>query len=317
MKIFPFLCVIIIASCCFSCKQKSKENKTQAANETNEQLIKRTKASFKTVFDIPFAEVYRRFDNGVSFNNNGYQLKPSWKIKLLSDSSASVFSPVTKRFYTLPLTLDHDSIFALAGAFFKVRKLSKDSLKFQVLSVKNKNINWKNSNVYVTFYADEYLKKLPESLESLRKPTAKDTAFVRNLIAQDSRDSTKTFAAQDPVTFKSKNPNVAVTNPKLKAKILNSYYIPETLFYPEYHVVIHHAYAKFYHSFAVRVDADGQMHFIEPMETMLDDQRENTVKVMKGIMNGYLKVYLQTKPGTTLGIPHDSNILLTVEGYPD
>jgi hypothetical protein len=35
---------------------------------------------------------------------------------------------------------------------------------------------------------------------------------------------------------------------------------------------------------------------------------------MKGITNGYLKHYLKVTPGTTLGIPHASKILVYVKG---
>ncbi len=301
---------------CFSCNQKPKEDQRSPAAETNEELIARTKTSFKTVTDIPFTEVYRRFDNGVSFNAQGYQLKPSWKINFLSDTSVSVFSPVKLRFYDLPLNLDHDSIFNFSGAWFKARKISKDSLKFQVLEVNNKIINWKSSNVNVTFYADDYIKNvLHTTAETLRKPLKKDTAYIQSLVAQSNRDTKKIFAAQEPVVLKSKSKAVLVSNAKVKAKILDSYYIPETLFYPEYEITIHHAYADFYHTFAVMADVKGQLHFVEPMETMLPDEQENTIKVMKGIMDGYLTHYLEIVPGKTLGIRHNTLILLVVRGY--
>jgi len=301
---------------CFSCNQKPKEDQPSSAAETNEELIARTKTSFKTVTGIPFTEVYRRFDNGVSFNAQGYQLKPSWKINFLSDTSVSVFSPVKSRFYDLPLNLDHDSIFNFSGSWFKARKISKDSLKFQVLEVNNKIINWKSSNVNVTFYADKYIKDvLHTNPENLRKTTKMDTAFIQSLVAQSNRDPKKIFAAHEPVVLKSKSKAVLVSNAKVKAKILDSYYIPETLFYPEYEVTIHHAYEDFYHTFAVMADVKGQLHFVEPMETMLPDEQENTIKVMKGIMDGYLTHYLEIIPGKTLGIRHNTLILLVVRGY--
>jgi hypothetical protein len=35
---------------------------------------------------------------------------------------------------------------------------------------------------------------------------------------------------------------------------------------------------------------------------------------MKGIVDGYLKAYLDVKPGTTLGIPHPCFIIVNVNG---
>lgn len=307
---FPI--VFLICIFCISCKRNIQSKQFE---ESDSSRIARTKTSFKNVIGIPFTEVYRRFTNGVSFNATGYQLKPSWKINFKSDTLVAVFSPIKKRFYDLPLNLDHDSIFTFAGAWFKARKISKDSLKFQVLEVKNKNINWKGSNVYVTFYAEDFIKNiLHTDTEKLRQTTKKDTAYIRELILKTGLDSTKTFAAQQPVILTSKTANVKVTDAKLKAKGLDTYYIPETLFYPEYQVTINKAYADFHHSFAVRVDTKGQLHFVEQMETMSPGEEENTIKVMKGIMDGYLTHYLQITPGKTLGIPHNILILVDVRG---
>ncbi|MVN23167.1 hypothetical protein [Mucilaginibacter arboris] len=316
MKYFSFFILNFIVFTIFSCKQKVNEKHSPAAEESNEQRIARTKTSFKTISGIRFTEVYRRFDNGVSFNAQGYQLKPSWKLYFVSDTVVNLYSDIKKRYYELPVTLDHDSIFNMGGAWFKARKINKDSLFFQVLSVKNKVISWKNSNVYVTFYAEDYLKNiLHKKAKTLQGTTKKDTAYIRALAIASSHNPKKIFAAQQPVTLKSKSTNVAVTNAKVKAKDLDSYYIPETLFYPEYSITIHQAYADFYHTFAVQVDAKGQMHFVEPMEEMFPDEKENIIKVMKGIMDGYLKLYLDITPGKTLGIAHDSLILLVVRGY--
>ncbi|RYE30985.1 MAG: hypothetical protein EOP42_11295 [Sphingobacteriaceae bacterium] len=310
---FRFLWLILFVSAFFSCKQNPGKTKSGSVPETNEQLIQRTKTSFRSVLNIRFTEVYRRFDNGVSFNAQGYQLKPSWKFYFTADTTVQLYSDVKKRYFDMPVTLDHDSIFGLAGALFKARKISTDSLLFQVLSVKNRIINWKNSNVYVTFYAEDYLKKARLNVEKLQQTTQKDTAYIDSLAKLSATNDKKIFAAQQPVMLTSKSADVHVTNAKTKAKNLNSYYIPETLFYPEYQVTIHKAYADFYHSFAVKVDANGKLIFVEPMEAMIDDP-ESTIKIMKGIMDGYLTHYLQITPGKTLGIPHDSLILLVVRG---
>lgn len=314
MSNFRFLGLILLLSTCFSCKQTAEKVKSGSAEESNEQFIERTRTTFKTVTGIHYTEVYRRFANGVSFNAQGYQLKPSWKIIFVSDTAVSVFSPIKKRYYDLPLILDHDSIFSMAGAWFKARKITKDSLRFQVLEVKNKVINWNNSNVFVTFYAEDFLKNTHLNVENLQQITRKDTAYIDSLAKISARDPKKIFAAKQPVVLKSNSANVSVTNVKLKSKELDSYYIPETLFYPEYNVTINKAYADFHHSFAVRVDTKGQLHFIEPMEVMSPGEEENTIKIMKAIMDGYLTHYLQITPGQTLGIAHDSQILLVVRG---
>lgn len=318
MKNLSFFGLIIIAAFCFSCKQKTTKNQAHHTDESNEAWIARTKVSFKPVLGIHFTEVYRRFDSGLSFNANGFQLSPDWKFYFTSDTTCSLYSLIKKRYFDLPVTLDHDSIFSLSGAWFRARKVSKDSLYFQVLYVRNKVIDWKNSNVYVTFYPEDYIKNvLHTTAEKLRKPSKRDTDFIKTLAAASARDPKKAFEVQESVILTSKSPNVTISRKKPETDKLSDYYHPEKLFYPEYNVTIHHAYADFYHSFAVRVDAKGELHFIEPMETMLEGEEENTIKVMKGIMDGYLKLYLEVTPGKTLDIPHDSDILLVVKGYKD
>ena len=320
MRNFLFSLLILFSCCCFSCKQKPTENaQAHHPEETNEAWIARTKVSFKSVLGIHFTEVYRRFDNGVSFNKQGFQLKPDWKMYFLSDTTFSLYSLIKKRYFDLPVTLDHDSVFSASGAWFKAKVISKDSLLFQVLYVHNKVIDWKNSNVYVTFYPEDYIKNvLHTTEEKLRETTKKDTAFIQALADASARDPKKLFEAQHPVVLKSTSPNVTVTNAKLKGDKLSNYYVPETLFYPEYSITIHKAYADFYHTFAVQVDAKGQMHFVEPMEAAMDeDDQQHTIKIMKGIMDGYLTHYLAVTPGKTLDIPHDTQILLVVRGYKD
>ena len=48
---------------------------------------------------------------------------------------------------------------------------------------------------------------------------------------------------------------------------------------------------------------------------MMPEFAKSTIEVMKGITDGYLKLYLNAKPGKTLGIPHTSIVLLNVTGY--
>jgi hypothetical protein len=45
-----------------------------------------------------------------------------------------------------------------------------------------------------------------------------------------------------------------------------------------------------------------------------DEFVESRKKVLEGIINVYLKNLLTIKPGTTLGIPHTSLIMLRVRG---
>ncbi|QXV66734.1 hypothetical protein INP83_06520 [Mucilaginibacter sp. 21P] len=79
---------------------------------------KKERISFKPVFDINYIEVARRLDNGLSFNEDGYQLEPTWQIKFVSDDSASIYSPTKKASINFPIARGIDSIFYAAKVFF-------------------------------------------------------------------------------------------------------------------------------------------------------------------------------------------------------
>ena len=87
-----------------------------------------------------FTEVRRTFVNGLVFDKQGYQLEPSWKLYFISDDSVMVFSPKMKRYYGFHVYFDHDSIFNMVDAWFKLKKLAPDSLILQALRVENKVI---------------------------------------------------------------------------------------------------------------------------------------------------------------------------------
>ena len=42
---------------------------------------------------------------------------------------------------------------------------------------------------------------------------------------------------------------------------------------------------------------------------------EPYTKAIKGIINGYFKAYLKVSPGSTIGIPHASKIIIDVSGH--
>ena len=83
---------------------------------------------------------------------------------------------------------------------------------------------------------------------------------------------------------------------------------------PEFNISIHKAYDDFKYSFTVLVDDKGQLFFGRSMVQLEPEFAESRPRVMKAIVNGYLKDYLQVKAGTTLGIPHASKIIVNVTG---
>ncbi|MDB5031802.1 MAG: hypothetical protein JWP71_2523 [Mucilaginibacter sp.] len=271
--------------------------------------------SFKKVKGIYYTEVRRSFDSGLAFNKYGYQLSSIWRLMFYSDRYASVYNPDKNIFLKFPVTLDHDSIFNISGAWLKALQVTKDSLKLQVLQVKGKTIYWARSNVYMTFYADNYIKNvLHKDTVDLRKPQRKDSLFIMKRIALVNANSDSSFAARETAVFKSKNPLVKVAKEPVAADIMNKWDNSDEYMYPEYTITINKAYQDFSYSFLATVDTQGQLHFQRSLIYVFPEFEKSTIRIIKGIIDGYLKLYVQVTPGKTLQIPHNSAVTLNVIG---
>ncbi|HEY4194207.1 MAG TPA: hypothetical protein VGM63_01635, partial [Mucilaginibacter sp.] len=199
---------------------------------------------FGTIRGIHFTEVRRIFDNGLKFDKQGYQLEPSWDLYFIADDSVLVLSPKTKKYYGFHVYFDHDSIFNMVGVWFKVKKITTDSLVLQALRVENKVIldDDEGSKVYLTFYSDPYRKKHDaESIKKLDMPDARDTAFIQSRIKLSEARRDSAFAARDPVILKSKSPKVTVEKVKNESTEIDEIDSSDDYLNPEYNITIHKA----------------------------------------------------------------------------
>jgi len=131
------------------------------------------------------------------------------------------------------------------------------------------------------------------------------------MINSNIYDSTKFFAATNPVQFKSTSKIISVEKISVINKLENRTASYDYL-YPEYKVNIKPAYKDFVHTISAIVDEKGNI-FVYRF-TAMDDYRENRKKVLQGILNVYLKKLLVVKPGNTLGFTHSSVIVLDLIG---
>lgn len=303
MKLLRSFILILLIINCISCRQQSE--KTSA-----------TKPSFKSVTGIRFTEIRRAFDSGFSFDKRGYQLEPEWKMYILSDDSAMIYTPAKKRYMPYKIYFDHDSVINMGWVWLRIKKVSKDSLRFQVLEVEGKEISRERSNLYMTFYADPYIKNvLHTNAQNLQKPSTQDSAYVRSRIRLANQNPDSAFAARQPVVLKSNSPIIKIK--KLKpntADLLNDADPTDEYVYPKFNITINRAYKDFNYSFSVLVDEQGRMRFGKSRVYIMPEFEESKIRVMKGIIDVYLQRLLTITPGKTLGIPHKSQIYLNVKG---
>lgn len=292
----------------------SSPGKSQKMDE--EEELEANRPSFSPIVGINFFEARRSFDNGLAFDTLGFEQEPIWHVNFISNDSVKIFSPDSNAMLHYSIYFDRDSIFHFGREWFRVKSLAKDSLLLQRLTVVNKHVKEARSNVYMKLYSERFIKdSLKTTIEELRKPRSNDTSFIRWRAAIANNHPTvidSAFAARNPVQLIPNNPNIKVKKRTFSESERLSQSAAYEYLYPEYDITIHKAYKDFYFPFSVLVDGTGKVHlgkFVTSEEFV-----ESRKRVLTGIIDVYLKNLLTIKPGTTLGIPHTSLIMLRVRG---
>ena len=304
-----FLAVGLVISACNSTPEKNakKENKKK-------EDIKRL--DFTPIVGIKYHEVTRRFSNGLSFSDIGFQQEPSWIIQFASNDTVKAWSPQKQIMQPFYFMYDHGDVYNFAGEWFRIKGFSKDSIRMQRLQLTNRVIEKDiRSDVFMTYYSEDYLKKINKTPEELRKPTAADTAFIRKLVARADRNpanADSAFAGRIPVQFIPKSKIISVKKLSTVDRLVGRTESYDYLF-PEYRIKIEKAYQDFGYSFTAVVDKHGKI-YLNSFRDDMPEYHEQRKKVLEGIIDVYLQNLLIVKPGSTLGIPHSSEITLNVSG---
>jgi hypothetical protein len=295
--------VIVITLFSVSCHRAGTHTKTKPIS-----------ISLRPVANIPFIEVHRCLKNGLSFDNNGFQTEPGYKITFLTNDSASVYSPDKKAFINFYVFMEGDSIFNVARSYFKMKHMNKDSLILQVLQVEGDTLHTLNSLVYMTFYSKDYLKVHKLDPAVLGSPTRADTLFIQKKSAIANKIPDSAFSARQPVQLESRSPLLRVVRNDVQPDVLNNFDPSDEYMNPEFNISISKAYEDFSYSFAIFVDDKGKIYFDRSMDYIMPEYSESTTRILKGIIDGYLTAYLKVTPGSTLGIKHTSYIIVNVVG---
>jgi hypothetical protein len=284
-------------------------------NNTKSKEAAEVKPSFKAVWGRGYTEVRRNFSNGISFSDYGYQLEPEWRLSFPSDDSVNIFNPKRKMFVNAPMMYDHDSIFNIAWSWMRLRKLTKDSIVFQVMKVENRELLRDKSIVYMTLYANDYIKNVLHTTPAeFIRPNQKDTVYIKKMVAQANADTSKSFSARQQVVLKSKTPLASIQRVNDSEETKSESAISSDYLLPEYNITINKAYEDFSYGFTVRVDEKGIIHYERSINFIMPEYLEATNKTIRAIVDGYLKAYITVTPGKTLGMPHSSIIILHVKG---
>ena len=299
-NIFRLFFIVLMLS---ACNSKSKKNDATLRDFT-----------FAPVKGIRYEEVKRRFSNNISFNKDGFMQEPSWIIEVAAEDTMMAWSPqkqIMQKFY---LQYDHGNVYNFAEEFFKVKHISKDSLVFQRIQVDGKVIaDDIRSDVNMTFYAQTYIKnKLKTTAAVLQRPTKADTLFIKKRSAEVNRTDTAAFAARVPVQFIPKSKIVKAEKFSSVDKLQKRTSAYDYMF-PKYRIEIQRAYKDFAYECLAVVDYNGNMKILT-VNGVLPEAAEGKKRMMQGVADIYIRNLFNVIPGTTLGIPHNSEITVMIVG---
>lgn len=275
--------------------------------------------SFNRVAGIKFTEVRREYDTGSMISRNGFQQKPEWVLYFMKRDSVKIWSPFERRFIEYPIYHDHDSVFNFSRQWFRMKLVSADSVILQLLKVEeSREISQEMSNVYMKFYSEPYLRNvLKADPEQLKLPRHFDSLYVRLKSDTANRFPDKleyAFAATSPVKLASGYANITVKRLPPPSSVLDDPNPADYYLRPEFAIRIKKAFKKFYYSFVATVDDRGKIHVIKSLQAAED--AAGRLRNIEAIKDAYLEKFLAIRPGTTLGIPHTSKIVIHVEGQP-
>ncbi|MBC7567072.1 MAG: hypothetical protein H7223_08895 [Pedobacter sp.] len=275
------------------------------------------KLDFSTIVGIKYYEVKRRFSTGLSFNEMGFQQEPTWIIEFKSNDTVSAWSPQKQRMQPFYLLFDHGNVYNFAKEYFRIKKITKDSLLFQRLHLKGKEISSDiRSDVNIVYYSEDYIKNtLKTTAQELQKPTAADTAYIESLITKSNQNPTNAktaFAGRQPVIFTPTSLIVQVKKISTVNTLMGRTESYDYLF-PKYRIEISRAYQDFAYELSAVVDDKGRIHmtklyFVQP------EFLKSKAKAVQGILDIYVRNLFKVTAGSTLSKAHSSEIKIILIG---
>ncbi len=319
MQVFPItkglvFCALSLSISFSSCQSDAQREKEQI--KIKEKKIGK-KLDFTPILGIRYHEVKRRFSTGLSFNEMGFMQEPTWIIQFKSNDTVMAWSPQKLRMQPFFLIFDHGNVYNFAKEYFRIKKITKDSLLFQRLQLKGKEIlSDISSDVNIVYYSEDYINNILKTTPTLlQRPTPADTSYIKGLIAKSNSDPLNpkmAFAGRQPAVFTPLSPIAHVKKISTVNKLIGRTASYDYLF-PEYHLQIDKAYQDFAYEISAVIDQKGGIHLTE-LYYIQPEFLKARKKTVQGILDVYIRNLFKVTPGKTLGIPHSCEVKLVLVG---
>jgi hypothetical protein len=166
------------------------------------------------------------------------------------------------------------------------------------------------------FYSEDYINNvLHKDYVQMRKPSVRDTLYIKKLIERANKYpniSDSLFSSREPVEFVSLSKNISVEKREQDSSDLD-YSAANSYLNPAYDISIRRAYKDFAYPYTAYVDKDGNIT-VGSFANLEKEFEAPKRRVLQGISDVYLERGLKIKPGSTLGIPHATEVVLYVGG---
>jgi hypothetical protein len=309
--LYAALTLMLLMSGCSNPEKEAQERQLAIEKKIGKKL------DFTSILGIRYHEVKRRFSNGLSFNEMGFQQEPTWIIEFKSNDTVMAWSPQKLRMQPFYLLFDHGDVYNFAKEYFRIKKISKDSLVLQRLHLTGREISKDiRSDVNIVYYSENYIKNvLKTTPEVLQRPTPADTAYIKGLVAASNKEPAnpkKAFAGRQPVVFTPTSKSVTVEKLSSVDRLAGRTEAYDYLF-PSYRIVINKAYKDFAYEVSAVIDVNGKVHLTE-LYFIEKEFKASRMKTVQAIIDIYVKNLIRITPGKTLGIPHSSEVKLILVG---
>ncbi len=257
-----------------------------------------------------WVEVRRTYPNGYVYNEAGQKIAPDLTLQIISSDSLKLYSKSSGYNNWVHFSFFNDSILNIARDYYKVKKLSKDTLCLQKLVVDNNKLKLHQHMLNMIFLNKQKLDRLPDiQKKTIREAQKMDTLYMLSLIDSAEKEN------NDFVLISHIPPQIIPLNKHSFVRV----YPPVTdilednfpcgILISECELTVNHADTDMRTTCTLQISKTGNISLGGWIAG--DDYLYKQKGIfLQHVLEKYLKPNFRAIPGSTLGIKHKTEILI-------